>query len=84
MPYEYPCEHCDGMVRPKLVEREAFKHKKGFVILENVVIGICDACGSRYYSADILHSVHEVATGRRKAERMEAIPVVHLAPIAAT
>ena len=84
MPYGYTCEYCDGIVRPKLVEREAFKHKKGFVILENVVIGICDACGSRYYSADILQSVHEVATGRRKAERMEAIPVVHLAPATAT
>jgi YgiT-type zinc finger domain-containing protein len=82
MKYGYKCEHCDGIVKPKLVEREAFKHKEGFVILENVLIGVCDGCGSRYYSADILHSVHEIATGRRQAERMEAIPVVHLAPMA--
>jgi YgiT-type zinc finger domain-containing protein len=72
------CEQCAGTVRPKLVEREAFKHKRGFVILENVVIGICDGCGNRYYSADILHTVHEIATGRRNTERMESIPVVHL------
>ena len=56
--YGYPCEYCDGTVRPKKVEREAFKHKKGFVILEDVVIGVCDACGSRYSSADILHAVN--------------------------
>jgi hypothetical protein len=33
-----------------------------------------------YYSAEILHTVHEIATGKRKAERHEAIPVVHLPP----
>lgn len=79
MQYGYKCEHCDGTVRPKLVAREAFKHKNGFVILENVVIGVCDTCGNRYYSADILHAVHDIATGRRKAERTETIPVMHLA-----
>ena len=76
--YGYVCECCTGTVRPRLVAREVFKHKLGFVLLENVVIGICDECGNRYYSADILHTVHEIATGRRKPERLEAIPVVHL------
>jgi YgiT-type zinc finger domain-containing protein len=59
------------------MEREVFKHKKGFVILENVVIGVCDVCGDRYYSADILHTVHEIATGRRQPERTEAVPVAY-------
>jgi len=76
--YGYKCEYCDGTVRPQLVEREAFKHKKGFVILEDVVIGVCDRCGDRYYSAEILHTVHELATGRRQPERTEAVPVAHL------
>ena len=59
--YGYQCECCDGTVQPRLVEREAFKHKQGFVILENIVIGVCDQCGNRYYSADILHAVHSIA-----------------------
>jgi YgiT-type zinc finger domain-containing protein len=63
--FSYECEECDGTVRPKLIEREAFRHKSGSVILENVVIGICDSCGNRYYSADILHRVHEIATSQR-------------------
>jgi len=58
--YEYLCEYCDGTVQPRLVERETFKHKRGFVILENVSIGVCDVCGNRYYSADILHTVHDL------------------------
>lgn len=76
--FGYRCEYCDGTVRPRLVEREAFKHKNGFVILEDVTIGVCDACGNRYYSAEILHLVHEIASGIRAPERTDAIPVAHL------
>jgi YgiT-type zinc finger domain-containing protein len=78
--YGYPCEYCKGTVQPRPVEREAFKHKKGFVILENIVVGICDSCGNRYYSSDILHTVHEIAMGKQKPERLEQIPVAHLTP----
>jgi len=60
------------------VEHEAFKHKQGFVILENIVIGVCDQCGNRYYSADILHAVHSIATGKRKPEKTASIPVAYL------
>jgi YgiT-type zinc finger domain-containing protein len=76
--YGYQCEYCEGTVQPRTVKREAFKHRDGFVILENVSIGICDNCGNRYYSADILHGVHAVATGAQTAERTEQIPVAQL------
>ncbi|MGH9897899.1 MAG: YgiT-type zinc finger protein [Pyrinomonadaceae bacterium] len=76
--YRYRCEYCDGIVLPRAIEREAFKHKNGFIILENIIIGICDLCGNRYYNADILHTVHEIATGMRMPERIEMIPVAHL------
>lgn len=78
--YGYQCECCDGTVQSRLVEREAFKHKQGFVILENIVIGVCDQCGNRYYSADILHAVHSIATGKRKPEKTVSIPVAYLTP----
>ena len=58
--------------------REAFKHKGGFVILENVTIGDCDSCGNRCYSADILDTVRQIATGKKAAEHNEEIPVGHL------
>ena len=73
--FGYRCEYCDGLVQPRRIEREAFKHKKGFVILEDVVVGVCNRCGSRYYSADTLHRVHEVAVGSVSAERIESVPV---------
>ena len=76
--YGYRCEYCEGTVQSRCVDREAFKHKNGFVILENVMVGVCDSCGNRYYTADILHAVHEIATGKRSPERTEEIPVSHL------
>lgn len=78
--YDFPCEYCEGRVQPKNVAREAFKHKKGFIILEDVVIGVCGACGIRYFSADILHAVNDIASGKRPFERIEEIPVAHLSP----
>jgi YgiT-type zinc finger domain-containing protein len=67
--YGYRCEYCEGTVRPKKVEREAFKHKKGFIILEDVVIGVCDVCGSRYYSAEILGAVNDIANLLRELKK---------------
>jgi YgiT-type zinc finger domain-containing protein len=62
--YGYRCEYCAGTVRPRVVERESFKHKNGFIVLEDVTVGVCEDCGNRYYSADLLHAVQELATGK--------------------
>ena len=78
--YGYRCEYCEGTVRPRVVERESFKHKNGFVILEDVAIGVCDSCGSRYHGAEILHAVHDIGTGRQNPERTEPVPAGHFTP----
>lgn len=76
--YGYKCEYCDGTVEKHIVEKEAFKHKKGFVILENVPVGICNKCGNRYYNAAVLKKVQEIAEKPRCAQRTESIPVGHM------
>lgn len=73
--FGYRCEYCTGTVRPQTVEREVFKHPQGFVILEGVMIGVCDRCVNRYYPADALHQVEQIATGRLAPERLDSIPV---------
>ena len=77
--YGYKCHYCQGTVQPKRVAMESFKHRDGFIILEDVTVGVCDTCGNRYYTADILHAVHELATGARAPERTAAVPVGHVA-----
>ena len=54
-----------------------FKHKVRFVILEKVIVGVCDECGSRFYTGDTLKRVQEVATGAVAPERFDEIPVAH-------
>lgn len=61
-----------------MVERETFEHTKGFVIPDNVPVGVCDRCGCRYYHSTILQRVEEIAEGKRAPERTESIPVGHL------
>ncbi len=77
--YGYKCEHCDGVVRERIVKREAFKHRNGFVILEDVPVGVCDTCGYRYYHSSLLHRVEEIATGKQAAARTEQVPVAMFA-----
>ena len=77
--YGYRCEYCDGIVRERVIDREAFKHRYGFVILENVPIGVCDKCGHRYYHSTLLHRVEEIAARKESPERMELIPVAAFA-----
>ncbi|MBT9166008.1 MAG: hypothetical protein DDT25_00672 [Chloroflexi bacterium] len=76
--YGYSCEYCEGTVKERLVPKEVFKHKNGFVMLENLPVGICNKCGYRYYHSTILKMVDEIAEGKRAAERTESIPVAQL------
>ena len=77
--YGYQCEHCDGTVRERIVEREAFKHRDGFVILESVPVGVCDKCGYRYYHASLMHRVEKIVAKKESPERMEQVPVASFA-----
>lgn len=77
--FNYKCEYCEGTVKAKTVKREAFKHKKQFVVLEDVTIGVCSICGNRYYTADILHAVNDIATGVKRPEKTEEVLVSHMA-----
>lgn len=73
--YGYKCGYCEGIVQHRVVEREAFKHREGFVILENAPVGVCDGCGCRYYHAMLLRRVEEIATKKKAPERVEMVPV---------
>ena len=76
--YGYKCEYCDGVVKERIIKKEVFKHKNGFVMLENAPVGVCDECSYRYYHSSILKIVEEIANGKRSPERTEVIPVAHL------
>lgn len=73
--YGYSCEYCEGTVQERVVKKEVFKHKNGFIMLENVPIGICESCGYRYYHSTILKRVDEIAEDKIENRRFEPIPI---------
>jgi YgiT-type zinc finger domain-containing protein len=75
--FGYQCEWCTGTVHEKVLAREVFHHARGFVMLEEVPVGVCDHCGRKYYSAKVLRRVEDVALHHEKAERSEPVPVAH-------
>lgn len=74
--YDFPCEHCDGTVRERVVDREPISHHRGIVILENVPVGVCDRCGAHYYAASVLKRVESILTAPQPPERTIEVPVV--------
>lgn len=77
---DFTCEHCDGTVRERRVEREALRHKGNFVILEDVPISVCDKCGARYFDASILRRVAEIGRGTIPAQRTLEVPLDRYVP----
>lgn len=73
--YNFSCEHCSGTVLERRSAREAIRHKDDFVILEDVPIGICDTCGSRYFDASVLRRVAEIGRGTVSPLRTLQVPV---------
>jgi len=73
--YGFTCEHCGGVVRERRVKREAFRHKGSFVILEDVPIGVCDKCGTRYFDASVVRRVAEIGRGQSPSKQTLAVPV---------
>ena len=73
--YDFTCEHCNGLVRERIVDREVLKHKGSFVALENVSIGVCDKSGARYFDASVVRRAAEIGLGTIPADRTLEIPM---------
>ena len=73
--YDFSCEHCGGSVRRREVDREAFRHKGKFVVLEAVPIGVCDKCGARFFDASVLRRVAEIGRETSPPAKTMQVPV---------
>jgi YgiT-type zinc finger domain-containing protein len=78
--YRLPCQHCGGVVRERRVAREALRHKWGFVVFEDLPVGICEECGTRHFDASIFRRVAEIGRGTAPPVRTMEVPVDRYAP----
>ncbi len=63
------------MVRERVMDAEALRHKGRFVVLEDVPVGVCEKCGARYYDAKVVRRVAEIGRGTAPADRTVEVPV---------
>jgi len=69
--------HCNE----RLVEQKVYytlEVEGQLIVIENVPTGVCTECGTRYYSANVLKTIEETVSGRRKATREVRVPVYSL------
>ena len=71
------CEYCNGVIREKKIDLSR-KLKEKCILIENVPTGVCTECGTRYCSANVLKTIEETVSGRRKATREVRVPVYSL------
>jgi YgiT-type zinc finger domain-containing protein len=69
--YDHPCLKCGGNVREVVSSRQAVKQESGFVFLDNVAVGVCERCGSRYFDDAVL----------RRASEASRAATAHLSPV---
>lgn len=71
------CEYCKGVIREKKTDLSRRVRAK-YILIENVPTGVCTECGTRYYSANVLKTIEETVSGRRKATREVRVPAYSL------
>jgi YgiT-type zinc finger domain-containing protein len=79
--YDFKCEHCEGTVKERRIDREALRHRGNFVILEDVPIGVCDRCGARYFDASVLRRVAEIGRAATPPIRTVEVPIDRYSPV---
>lgn len=71
------CEYCNGPIVEKAID---LPRKVGgrYILIQNVPVGVCTECGTRYYAANVLKTIEEIVRGRRQAEREISMAVYSL------
>jgi YgiT-type zinc finger domain-containing protein len=74
------CEYCHGAIEERLIDLPR-KVGAGYVLIKNVPTGVCQECGTHYYAANVLKTIEETTSGRRKAEQEISMSVYSFAGV---
>lgn len=75
------CAKCGSTdIARKLVSRSYGRDESDLLVIDDVPIDVCRACGESYVSAQTLKQIEDVK-GRRDTLRRVSIPVGHLSAV---
>ena len=75
----FECEYCSGEIRPKKVTVN-YSYEGKLVIVKDVPVGVCQACGQRYYDAATLDQLDTLAKNSDTAPERISVPVMVMSP----
>ena len=76
-----PCDFCDGRLSPRRVIVD-WRRGRSLRVIENVPALVCDRCGERYYTQDVMRRLERLAAARRPARRTLKVPVARFETVA--
>jgi len=75
---ELECEYCGGVIQPKKVTVEHWYEGK-LVIIKDVPVGVCNACGEMYYEAATLEQLDAMAQESESVQERISVAVMAFA-----
>ena len=74
------CEYCGGRVRTRRVTVDVRRGAQ-LCIFHNVPVGVCSACGERYYPGPLLEQLDEVARHLPNGAKRVKVPAFDYAQV---
>jgi YgiT-type zinc finger domain-containing protein len=74
----HQCHFCGGEVTEQRVTVDYRWGDKLLTIIENVPAGVCQVCGERYFKAEIVKQMEQIALSKQHPAKVVEVPVRRL------
>ena len=74
----HKCHFCGGEVVEKKVTVDYRWGDKLLTIIENVPVGVCQACGEQYFKAKVVKEMEKLANSKEKPKAVLEVPLKEL------
>jgi len=77
------CAICGGKLKEERVKAELWV-KDELIVIEDIPARVCEACGEKYFSAEVSKKIDELISARPKAKKRLEVPVFTFGEVQAT
>ena len=74
----HQCHFCGGHVSEQKVTVDYRWGEELMTVIKNVPAGVCEACGEKYFKADVVRAMEKTARSRSKPKEVLQVPVREL------
>ena len=74
----HKCHFCGGEVVERKTTIDYRWGKELVAIIENVPVGVCQACGEQYFKAEVVKEMEKLANSKEKPKKVLQVPLREL------